>query len=49
MTVEIASGIQTAVEGIQLAVEHVAGAISLRMVKGEHKERGFGAQFENCL
>jgi hypothetical protein len=43
---EVMSGIQTAVEGVQLTVKHVAGAVSLWMGEGQEKAVSVGAQLE---
>jgi len=49
MTVEIAGGIQAAVERVEMAVQHVAGAIGVGVVKGQGEEVGFGTELENGL
>src|SRR5574341_2134053 len=49
MAVKVVSGIQAAVERVKLAVEPMAGAIGCRIVKGQEKAVGVGAQFEDRI
>ena len=47
MPMKVMCSRQATVEGVHMAVKHIAGAIGLRMLKSQDKAVGFGAQLED--
>ena len=47
MAMKVASIVEVAGKGIELAVEYVAGAVSQWVLKGKDKQVGFGVEFED--
>ena len=47
MTVKVASGRQAAVKRVKQAVNHIAGTMSMGVVKSEYKAVSFGTEFQD--
>ena len=48
MTLEETGAREPTGHGLHVAVDHIGGTVSLRIVKGEYKDIGFGAQLVDC-
>ena len=52
MSVEEARACEPARHGLHMAIDHIAGAVGLGIIKGERKDIGFGTQlvdrFQSC-
>ena len=48
MTLEETGAREPTGHGLHVAVDHIGGTVSLRIVKGEYKDIGLGAQLVDC-